>query len=158
MTFDQADSFLCIKDSGSPTCNYTLLTLKYEVKTPIHKSHLHARLHSITTRTDPFVSEWEIICESRMRVRVTLWENALTRCQSQSKSRANFDAIRLIRARWASLLHTSRPTGYRLPFNRTGRQRPLKNSKTLKFWPLFTFDSSPVLNFESRCCDWSGYT
>ena len=35
---------------------YTLLTLKYEVKTPIHKSHLHTQKNN-NTRTGPFVSE-----------------------------------------------------------------------------------------------------
>ncbi len=112
----RTSNFACLKQEiavfQTSYAVYTLLTLKYEVKTPIHNSHLHARLHSITTRTDPLVSEKEIICESRTRVRVTLLENALTHCQSQSESCTNFDAMHLIRACWASLLHTSRSTRY----------------------------------------------
>ncbi len=89
---------------------YTLLTLKYGViiSTRTHKSL--ACLHSITTRTGTFVSEWEIICESRTHIRVTQWENKFTRCQSQSNSCAHFDAIHMMRTHLASLLHTSRST------------------------------------------------
>ena len=36
----------------------------------------------------------------------------VSRCQSQYKRRTNLDAIRLIRARLASLLYTSRSTEY----------------------------------------------
>ena len=72
----------------------------------------YARIYSITTRTSIFVSEYEIICGSRTRFRVMQWENVFTRCQSLSKSCAKVDAIRLIRARLASLLHTSRSTEY----------------------------------------------
>ena len=74
------------------TLIYTLLTLKYEVKTHIHKSRLHSHLHSIKTKTGPFVSELEIICESRTRVPAcqnNTKENALVKhAASRSQNRA----------------------------------------------------------------------
>ncbi len=48
------------------------------------------------------------INRSRTCVKVTQWENMFTRCQSKSKSHANFDAM--IWGRLASLLHMSRST------------------------------------------------
>ena len=45
------------------------------------------------------------------------WENAFTRCQSQSKWCTHFDAIRMIRTHLASLLHTSRSTQYSIKIN-----------------------------------------
>ncbi len=41
-----------------------------------------------------------------MCIKVTQWGNVFTRWQLQSKLRAHFDAIRLIWARLAGLLHT----------------------------------------------------
>ena len=52
--------------------------------------------------TDPARSQ--PICGSRTRIRVAQWENAFTRCQSLSKSRANFDAIRLVQARFSKFI------------------------------------------------------
>ncbi len=88
----------------------TLLTLKYGLKISscIHRAHCTLIFHNNKNRH--FCIWVRDNLQKRMRLRVTQWENAFTCSQSQSKLRAHFGAVRLIRAHSASLLHTSRST------------------------------------------------
>ncbi len=58
--------------------DYNPLDVKYQVSWLVKVTHVLIK--------EPISGVVKIICESRTRVRVTLWENTLTRCQSQSKS------------------------------------------------------------------------
>ncbi len=84
---------------------------------------------------------------------VTQWENAFTRCQSQSKSCAHFDARRLIRVHLVCFLHASRLTECRHKLFKAYEMRKLTVRKKLlemEPWKKNTRILS-MTDYEERC-------